>query len=76
MTPYMNRNDNSNIEAYEIDGDSITVKFMSGRWQYYLYTSQKPGPIVVEKMQDLAREGRGLNSYISRVVRTNFERKW
>lgn len=69
-------NGNSNIEAYEIDGDSITVKFMSGRWQYYLYTSQKPGPIVVEKMQDLAREGRGLNSYISRVVRTNFERKW
>lgn len=76
MTPYMNRNGNSNVEAYEIDGDSITVKFMSGRWLYYLYTSQRPGAAVVEQMQDLARQGRGLNSYISRVVRTNFERKW
>ncbi len=76
MTPYMNLNGNSNVEAYEIDGDSITVKFMSGRWQYYLYTSQKPGIAVVKQMQDLTRQGRGLNSYISRVVKTNFERKW
>lgn len=76
MTPYMNLNGNSNVEAYEIDGDSITVKFMSGRWRYYLYTSQRPGAAVVEQMQNFARQGRGLNSYISRIVRTNFERKW
>lgn len=76
MTPYMNLNGNSNVEAYEINGDSITIKFMSGRWQYYLYTSQKPGTEVVRNMQDLARQGKGLNSYISRVVRANFEDKW
>ncbi len=76
MTPYMNLNGNSNVEAYEITGDSITVKFMSGRWQYYLYSSQRPGSAVVDQMKNLAQQGRGLNSYISRVVRTNFESKW
>lgn len=76
MTPYKNINGNSNVEAYEIDGDSITIKFMSGRWRNYLYSSQRPGTAVVKKMKALALQGYGLNSYISTTVRTSFERKW
>ena len=76
MTPYKNLNGNSNVEAYEIDADSITVKFMSGRWRYYLYSSRRPGPSVVKEMKSLAQQGHGLYAYISRVVKTNFERKW
>ncbi|GAA3938041.1 hypothetical protein [Litoribacillus peritrichatus] len=76
MTPYKNTNGSSNVEAYEINGDSITVKFMSGRWRNYLYSSQRPGTAVVEKMKELAIQGHGLNSYISTTVRTSFERKW
>lgn len=76
MTPYRNINGNSNVEAYDIDGDSITVRFMSGRWRNYLYTSRRPGVAVVERMKLLALQGHGLNSYISKTVRSSFERKW
>ena len=76
MTPYKNINGDSNVEAYEISGDSITVRFMSGRWRHYLYSSRNPGAAVVEKMKALALQGYGLNSYISTTVRSNFERKW
>ena len=76
MSPYKNLNGNSNVESYEIEADSITVKFMSGKWRYYLYTSQKPGAEIVEQMKVLAQQGQGLNSYITRVVKNNFDRKW
>ncbi len=76
MTPYRNINRNSNVEAYEIDGNSITVRFMSGRWRNYLYNSSRPGAAVVERMKALAMQGHCLNSYISTTVRSNFERKW
>jgi hypothetical protein len=76
MTPYKNINGNSNVEAYEIDSDSITVRFMSGKERNYLYGSRRPRSAVVERMKTLAVQGRGLNSYISTTVRSNFERKW
>ena len=76
MTPYKNLSGSSNIESYEMGADSITIKFMSGRWKHYLYSTQKTGSAVVEQMKTLAQQGRGLNSYIGRVVKTNFERKW
>ena len=76
MTPYKNLNGNSNVESYEIEADSITVQFTSGTCRYYLYTSQRPGTEIVGKMKVLAQQGYGLNSYITRVVKNNFERKW
>ena len=76
MTPYKNVNGNSNVEAYKICDESITVRFMSGQWRHYLYSYEKPGESVVERMKVLAEQGHGLNSYISKTVKTNFERKW
>lgn len=76
MTPYRNSNGNSNVEAYEIDGDSITVRFMSGRYRNYLYSSRRTGAAIVERMKLLAAQGHGLNSYISTTVRTNYETRW
>lgn len=76
MTPYKNINGNSNVESYEIEADSITVRFMSGRVRNYLYGSRRPGAAVVERMKALAVQGHGLNSYISTTVRSSFERKW
>jgi len=76
MTPYKNTNGNSNIEAYEISDDSITVRFMSGKWRNYLYNSERPGTTVVEKMKALAIQGSGLNSYISTTVKAQFAKKW
>ena len=76
MTPYKNLNGNSNVEAYDVEGDSITVRFMSGRYRHYLYSSQRPGEHVVNQMKALAEQGHGLNSYISTTVKSNFDRKW
>ncbi|AVV33091.1 hypothetical protein C8233_04835 [Halomonas sp. SF2003] len=76
MTPYRNLSGNSNVECYELGDDSITVRFNSGRWRNYLYTNRKPGTEAVERMKSLAVQGRGLNSYISTTIRSNFERKW
>ncbi|WP_090941498.1 hypothetical protein [Azotobacter beijerinckii] len=76
MTPYKNTNGDSNVEAYEIGVDSITVRFMSGTHRNYLYNSARPGTAIVEKMKALAIQGHGLNSYISTTVRSNFARKW
>ena len=76
MTPYCNLSGESNVVSYEITEDSIHVVFRSGTHRNYLYNSVKPGRATVDQMKSLAEQGRGLNSYISRVVRSNFARKW
>lgn len=76
MVPYKNLHGNSNIVAYELGVDSITVQFMTGTHKNYLYDSFKPGADVVSKMKELAIQGYGLNSYISRIVKSNFAKKW
>jgi hypothetical protein len=76
MTPYKNLSGNSNVEAYELGEGSITVRFMSGTHRNYLYNSIRPGASVVAKMQALAKQGHGLNSYISTTVKSSFAKKW
>lgn len=76
MTPYLNLSGQSNVIAYEITQDAIHVVFKSGTQRNYLYNSVRPGQAVVGNMKQLAQQGRGLNSYISRVVKSNFARKW
>lgn len=76
MKPYRNLSGESNVASYEITEDSIHVVFRSGTHRNYLYNSVKPGKATVDQMKSLAEQGRGLNSYISRVVRSNFARKW
>ena len=67
MTPYRNLGGNSNVLAYEANADSIHVLFKSGVY---------PGLAIVEKMKFLAAQGRGLNSYISSIVKKNYAQKW
>ncbi|WP_350282368.1 hypothetical protein [Nitrosomonas sp.] len=76
MTPYRNLSGNSNVVAYETTDDSIHVVFKSGTYRHYLYNSARPGAAVVERMKQLAAQGRGLNSYISSTVKDKFRRKW
>lgn len=76
MVPYRNLSGESNVVSYKITDDSIHVVFRSGAHRNYLYNSVKPGRAIVGQMKSLAEQGRGLNSYISRVVRSNFARKW
>lgn len=74
MEQYNNLDGNSSVVAYENAIGSITVKFSDG-W-HYLYSSQSTNLANIQEMQRLAELGRGLNSYIGRVVRKGFLRKW
>ena len=74
MERYRNLSGNSNVVAFEIGAGSITVQFGDG--MNYLYTARSTGAAQVAEMQRLARAGQGLNSYIGRVVKKAFERKW
>lgn len=38
MKPYKNINGNSNVVAYSIEEESITVQFKSGKYTVYTYT--------------------------------------
>jgi len=76
MTPYRNLGENSNIVAYEITENTIQVIFRRGRYRNYLYDSVRPGSAAVEKMKILAEQGRGLNAYISSVIKGRYARKW
>ena len=62
MERYANLNGNSNVVAFEIGNTWIKVQFVTG--SPYTYSYQKAGETHVERMKVLAREGRGLNSYI------------
>jgi hypothetical protein len=73
MEPYRNLSGNSGVEAFEIHDESIVVRFTGGLT--YLYDCVRPGRLHVEQMKRLAREGRGLSTYISQHVREAFARK-
>lgn len=66
MTPYKNINGSSNVVAYSIGEESITVQFKSGKYTVYTYTYESAGADAVETMKSLAQQGHGLNSYISK----------
>lgn len=71
---YQNIGGNSGVLAYEIGTDSITVQFKDG-W-FYLYTYASVGRCAIETMKQLATNGVGLNSYISKTVKKGFASKW
>lgn len=71
---YKNLGGNSNVARYALDYDNIIVEFKDGAKYLYTYTSTTTAG--VEHMKRLALRGVGLNSYISRVVKKRFARKW
>lgn len=72
MQRYENRGGNSNVIAYAIGADFIDVQFGGGRTYRYSYRSA--GSDKVEKMKELAKQGVGLNSYIMRFARKDYEK--
>ena len=64
MEIYHNLSGHSNVAAFEIGTDYITVQF-KGTVRVYNYSYRKAGVINVENMKRLARSGSGLNSYIN-----------
>ena len=73
MTPYKNLSKESGVLAYEILPEGIRVQFIGKETYYYSYNA--PGVEHVAKMKELAEKGRGLATYISQHIRTNFDHK-
>jgi len=73
MTPYKNLSNESGVKAYEILDDGIRVQFLSD--DVYYYSNDIPGKKHVDQMKDLAEKGKGLATYISQNIRSNFASK-
>jgi hypothetical protein len=71
MERYGNRSGNSGVEAYACGAGFIRIKYLREP-EPYLYTDESSGPEHIRKMQELARAGKGLASYVSRYVKTNY----
>lgn len=74
MQPYADISGNSGISRYEILDEAIILEFRMDR-KRYLYSYRKPGKQQVEEMKQLAREGRGLATYVNQHVRENYEKR-
>ena len=66
-------NGESGILAYECGSDFIRIQFTDG--SIYLYTYESAGVFCVEKMKKLAQRGKGLNTFINRMVRGNYSER-
>ena len=73
MPIYKDLNGDSNIESYEIFKDAIVVKF-KGSSRTYKYSYYSAGQTHVEIMKQLAVLGDGLNSYIMRNCKYDYEK--
>lgn len=72
MVQYKNLGGNSNVRAFSIGKDYIDVQFRNG--SIYRYSYRSAGSMKVEHMKKMAVQGWGLNSYIMRNARKNYER--
>jgi hypothetical protein len=70
MERYRNLSGDAGVEAYEIRADAIVLRFRDGGT--YLYDQRAPGGDHVAAMQQRARAGRGLTTYVNQHVRDNY----
>lgn len=72
MQNYLNLRGKSGVRAFEFGADFIKVMFSSGA--VYTYTYSSAGAEKVEEMKRLALRGCGLNSFIMKHAKYNYER--
>jgi len=70
---YGNRSGHSGVAGYALVDEGIAIKFSNGA--VYLYDRGCPGRAHVARMKQLAREGEGLATYISRRVGQRYARR-
>ncbi|MCG3673652.1 hypothetical protein L5F46_02555 [Aliarcobacter butzleri] len=73
MTKYLDLDNDSGIEAYEIGSNQISVKFKDTA-KIYVYSYTSAGKENVEHMKKLAQSGDGLNSFINLNVKYKYVR--
>jgi hypothetical protein len=73
MERYANLSGGSDVVLFEIGSDFIRSQFSDGA--IYLYTNDSAGAQIIEQMKILARSGRSLGSFTTRVVRKKYARR-
>jgi len=73
MEKYENIRRTSEVKAYSIEDNAITIAFANGEKYQYSYTSA--GQRHVETMKLLARAGWGLGSYIEEIAKEGYARQ-
>lgn len=73
MQRYRNLAGDAGVVAYETGSDFIHVQFTDG--DTYLYTYESAGASNIEHMKELAANGKGLSSFISRTVKGRYAAK-
>ena len=71
MIKYLDIDNDSGIEAYEIGLDKISVKFRNAA-KIYVYSYASAGKENIEHMKKLAQSGDGLNSFINLNVKYKY----
>ena len=74
MISYKNLNGNSNVKCYNISENYIDIEFYNTPL-VYRYSNVVPGRQALNELKRLAIQGYGLNSYINRYVKKNYERR-
>ena len=67
MKKYGNLGHDSGIAGYEIGPEALIIQFKDGN--VYTYSNNKAGKQHVDHMKDLARLGKGLNTYLNKYVK-------
>jgi len=73
MESYRNFGGDSGVDSFDIGDDYIDVKF-TGTFKKYRYSYRRAGRHHVEQMKMLARNGSGLNAYINKNVKNDYDR--
>lgn len=73
MQKYMNLDGDSGVDSFEIGEEYIAVKFTK-TIKLYTYSYKSAGREKVEHMKMLALQGRGLNEYINRFAKYDYEK--
>jgi len=72
MISYKNLNGTSNVKCYNISENYIDIEFYNTPL-VYRYSNVVPGRQVLNELKRLAIQEYGLNSYINRYVKKNYE---
>jgi hypothetical protein len=73
MKRYRNLEGHSGVTAFDCGAGFIRIRFVNG--DVYEYTDRATGREHVANMQELARAGLGLSTYVSRFVHDSYARK-
>ena len=73
MRPYKNANGNSGVVEFSIGDKYIEVRFASSA-KIYRYSYKSAGIDKVERMKYLAIQGSGLNAFINKYARNDYEK--